>query len=168
VAAPAAHRTAVVRFRSDEPGAVLESDMTSDGKSVPWYVVCEAPCTSTVDKSGSFRVGGYGFHDSRLFRLPQERTEFAVDAEMERSSIAFPMAITIVGGVVAGIGGTMVLGGLSEEQNYRDGEDLITSGSIVGGVGLLVATIGVVMLIVESQHQESRAHVAKRLEPLAF
>jgi len=87
---------------------------------------------------------------------------------MERSSIAFPMAITIVGGVVASIGGTMVLGGLSEEQNYRDGEDLITSGSVVGGVGLLVATIGVVMLIVESQHKESRAHVAKRLEPLAF
>ncbi|HVR19032.1 MAG TPA: hypothetical protein VMS65_05035, partial [Polyangiaceae bacterium] len=105
----------MVRFKSDEPGAVLESDMTSDGKSVPWYVVCEAPCTSTVDRGGSFRVGGYGFHDSRFFRLSQERAEFAVDAEMERSSIAFPMAITIVGGVVASIGGSMVLSGWAEE-----------------------------------------------------
>jgi hypothetical protein len=167
-AAPAPRRTAVVRFNSDEPGAVLESDTTSDGRSVAWYVVCEAPCTSRVDQGASFRVGGYGFHDSRLFRLPQERSEFAVAAEMERSSIAFPMAITIVGGVVASIGGSMVLSGWAEEQDYRDGEDLITTGSIVGGVGLLVATVGVVMLIVDSQHNESRAHVAKRLQPLAF
>ncbi|HEX6273820.1 MAG TPA: hypothetical protein VFZ53_12315 [Polyangiaceae bacterium] len=151
-----------MRFEADEPGALLESDTTADGKPVAWYVVCEAPCARSVSASGSYRVGGYGFHDSRVFRLPDDRAELSVEAEMESSSIAFPMALTIVGGVFASVGGMLALVGLSEEEQHRDGEDLIISGAVVGGAGFLVASVGVVMLLVDAENDESRARVAKR------
>jgi hypothetical protein len=167
-AAAPARRVAVVRFAADERGALLESDSTADGRNVPWYVVCEAPCTRAVSTSGSFRVGGYGFHSSRLFRLPEDRNEIAINAEMERSSIALPMAVTIVGGVIAGVGGSMLLGGLAAEEQHRDGEDLIVTGSIVSGAGLFVATVGVILLLVNAEHDESRAHVAESASGLTF
>ena len=126
------------------------------------------PCSGTVSTSGAFRVAGYGFHPSRLFRLPDDRAQIAIDAEMENSSIALPMAITIVGGVVASIGGMMVLGAISAEEQNRDGEELLVPGAIVGGAGTLIATIGVIMLIVDAQHSESRAHVAKTARGISF
>ncbi len=161
-------RQARVRFNANEPGAVLESDATPDGRSAGWYVVCEAPCTGTVSKEGSFRVGGAGYHASRVFRLPEERNEFKVDAEMESSSVAVPMAITIVGGVIASAGGMMLLGGLVAEENHRDGEELILPGAIIGGAGAVIATIGVLMLVIDAQHDESKAHVAKAARGITF
>jgi hypothetical protein len=163
---PPGQRRATVRFNADDVGAVLEADTTADGRSVPWFMVCEAPCSSIVNANGSFRVAGYGFHPSRVFRLPDGRSEASVDAEMTGSSIAFPMAITIVGGVVAAIGGWVFLTGLSQEEQHHNGEDLIRSGVIVGGIGVAITSIGAVILVINSQNKESRARVAKRAPEL--
>jgi hypothetical protein len=162
------HRMARVRFQSDEPGALLESDTTPDGRRAGWYVVCEAPCDQAASANGFFRVSGAGYHPSRVFRLPEGRNDFAVSAEMEGSSIALPMALTIVGGVIASVGGLLVLAGASEEQNHRDGKQLIYPGAIIGGTGAVIATIGMVMLLVETQHNESKAHVAENARGLTF
>ena len=161
-AAPPAPRRATVRFNADEEGALLEADTTADGRSVSWFMVCEAPCNSTVSTNGSFRVSGYGYHPSREFRLPEGKSEASVDAEMESSSIAVPMAITIVGGVAMSVGGWVFLMGLSAEQQHRDGDDLIQAGAIVGGIGVGIASIGAVILVVNSQNKESRARVTRR------
>jgi hypothetical protein len=147
---------------------VLEADTTPDGRAVPWFMVCEAPCYSSVNANGSFRVAGYGFHPSRVFRLPEGRGEATVDAEMKSSSIAFPMAITIVGGVAASVGGWVFLMGLSAEQQHRDGDDLIQAGAIVGGIGIGIASIGAVILVINSQNKESRARVGQRAQELAL
>jgi hypothetical protein len=87
---------------------------------------------------------------------------------MESSSIALPMAITIVGGVIAGVGGTLLLGGLAAEEQNRDGEELIVPGAIVGGVGTLIATVGVIMLLVDAENDESRVRVAQHARGWSF
>jgi hypothetical protein len=167
--APAVPRQARVRFNANEPGAVLESDVTADGRPAQWYVVCEAPCTSTVSKSGAFRVGGRGYHQSRVFRLPEERSEFKIDGEMEDSSIALPMAITIVGGVIASAGSMMLLAAYAEDQQtFRDADDLGVPGAIVAGSGALIATVGVIMLVIDAQHDESKARVAEAARGFTF
>ena len=167
--APAVPRQARVRFNANEPGAVLESDVTADGRPAQWYVVCEAPCTSTVSKSGAFRVGGRGYHQSRVFRLPEERSEFKIDGEMEDSSIALPMAITIVGGVIASAGSMMLLAAYAEDQQtFRDADDLVVPGAIVAGSGALIATVGVIMLVIDAQHDESKARVAEAARGFTF
>jgi len=148
-----------VNFNADEPGAVLESDATPDGKSAPWYVLCEAPCTQNVYVDGSFRVSGPGYHPSRAFRIPDDQPRAAVTAEMQTSSIALPMALTIVGGAIATVGLGILAGGVAKEEDNRDGEPLIISGGIVGGAGAVIGIVGVVMLLVQTQHTESRAHV---------
>jgi hypothetical protein len=168
-AAPVTVRQARVRFNANEPGAVLESDVTPDGRSSAWYVVCEAPCTGTVSKDGAFRVGGAGYHQSRVFRLPEERNEFKIDGDMETSSIAVPMAITIVGGVIASAGGMMLLAAYSEDQQtFRDTDDLVIPGAIVAGTGTVLATVGVLMLVIDAQHDESKARVAKAARGVTF
>jgi hypothetical protein len=166
---PAEQRQARVRFNANEPGAVLESDVTPDGKPAAWYVVCEAPCTGMVSKSGAFRVGGAGYHPSRLFRLPEERSDFKIDAEMETSSIAVPMAVTIVGGVIASAGGFMLLAAYAEDQQtFRNTDDLVIPGAITAGTGTVIATVGVLMLIVDAQHDESKARVAEAARGFTF
>ena len=162
------HRRALVRFKANEVGATLESDTTPDGKQSPWYVVCEAPCQRSVSTAGVFRVSGPGYHPSRMFRLPDDRAELSVEAEMESSSIAVPMAITIVGGVIASVGGLMALSGYAAQQNHEDGEEFIVPGVIIGGAGTVLATIGAILLIVEAQDDESRAHVAEGARGLVF
>jgi hypothetical protein len=157
-----------VRFKANEVGATLESDTTPNGNQSSWYVVCEAPCQRSVSTDGAFRVSGPGYHPSRLFRLPDDRTELSIDAEMESSSIAVPLAITIVGGVIASTGGLMALAGYSAQQNHEDGEELILPGAIIGGTGALLATVGVIILIVEAQHNESKAHVAEAARGFTF
>jgi hypothetical protein len=139
---------------------VLESDATAEGETAPWYVVCEAPCTRTLPIDGSYRVAGSGYHSSRPFRLPDDRSAVAVSAEMQDSSVAAPMALTIVGGVIASVGLLMIAGGAAREVDNRNGETLIISGAAVGGGGAIIGTIGVVMLLVKSQNTESKAHVA--------
>jgi len=62
----------------------------------------------------------------------------------------------------------MVLGAISAEEQNRDGEELLVPGAIVGGVGTLIATVGVIMLLVDAQHSESRAHVAQTARGIAF
>jgi hypothetical protein len=157
--APEPKRKARVSFEADQPGAVLESDATSEGKTAPWYVVCEAPCTRTLPIDGSYRVSGSGYHSSRPFRLPDDQSAVAVSAEMQDSSVAVPMALSIVGGVIASVGLLMIAGGVSREVDNRNGETLIISGAAVGGGGAIIGTIGVVMPLVKSQNTESKAHL---------
>lgn len=157
-------RKARVSFDADEPGAVLEADHADQGK-VPWYVVCEAPCTRVVATNGTFRVSGPGFHASRPFMLPDDKNDARVTAEMESSSLAVPMVLTVIGGTIASAGLLTMVGGAVQEQEHHNGEKALVAGGIIGGVGAVIGGIGVVMLLVESQHTESRAHVAKPFEP---
>jgi hypothetical protein len=157
-------RKARVSFDADEPGAVLEADHTDQGK-VPWYVVCETPCSRVVGTGGTFRVAGPGFHSSRPFMLPEDKNDVRVTAEMESSSLAVPMALTIIGGAIASAGLLTMLGGWAQEQEHHNGEKAIVVGGIAGGVGTVIGGIGVVMLLVKSQQTESKAHVAKPFEP---
>ena len=116
----------------------------------------------------ALRVGGWGYHPSRPLRVPDGRAELAVDAEMEHSSLALPIALTVSGGTIASFGGLLVLGGFSEEQQHRDGQDYIVAGSIIGGTGLVVAMVGIVILLVESQDTESRTPLAEAPRGLTF
>lgn len=159
--ASSAHaRTALVHFRADEPGAVLESDATATGSASSYYVVCHAPCDELVYADGSFRVGGASFHPSRPFRLPLGRNEVMLKAEMVSSSVAVPMALAIVGGGIGSVGLMLLAGGILEERDHRDGETLIVSGAVVAGVGGAMGAVGVIMLLVKAQDRESTVRVA--------
>jgi hypothetical protein len=157
-------RKARVSFDANEQGAVLEADHTDEGK-VPWYVVCETPCSRVVSAGGMFRVSGPSFHSSRPFMLPEDKNDVRVTAEMESSSLAAPMALTIIGGAIASAGLLTMLGGWAQEQEHRNGEKAVAIGGIIAGAGTVIGGIGVVMLLVKTQHTESRAHVARPFEP---
>jgi hypothetical protein len=155
-----------VSFQADNPGAVLESDAATDGKTSPWYVVCQSPCEKEVLASGNFRVAGPGFYPSRQFVLPDGRDRVVVNAEMKESSVALPITLTIVGyGLFSVVAPIFVIVGAVQEAQRDDGTGMFVAGGVSALTGAVMGTTGLVMLIVHAQDKESKAFVAKKQPP---
>jgi hypothetical protein len=164
-AAPAQTRRAVVVFQADQPEAVLESDAATDGKTSPWYVVCQSPCERDVLATGNFRVGGPGFYPSRQFVIPPDRDRAVVNAEMKETSVALPLTLCVFGYLTMSAGLGVIFVGAIKEAQSGDGSGIVVGGAITSFVGIAMGTTGLVMLIVHAQDKESRAYVAKKHVP---
>jgi hypothetical protein len=156
----------VVVFQADEPEAVLESDSTTDGKTSPWYVVCQSPCEKDVLATGNFRVAGPGFYPSRQFVIPPDRGRAVVNAEMKESSVAVPITLCLVGyGLFSVVAPTLLIVGVVQEAEQRDGDGMFVAAGVTALTGVVMGTAGLVMLIVHAQDKESKAYVAKKQVP---
>ena len=153
-------------FQADQPEAVLESDAATDGKTSPWYVVCQSPCEKDVLATGNFRVAGPGFYPSRQFVIPPDRDRAVVNAEMKESSVAVPMTLCLVGyGLFSVVAPTLLIIGVVQEAEQRDGDAMFVAAGVTALAGAAMGTAGLVMLIVHAQDKESRAYVAKKQVP---
>jgi hypothetical protein len=152
-------RKATVVFEADAPGAVLEADASTAGKTWPWRSVCEAPCDAQVVATQTFRIAGQGYYPSPSFTLPARGSTVAIDAEMKSSSIAFPRAVCIVGGSMFLLGNVLLALGNYQYQEGEDHEALQVSGLIGLAGGALIGGTGVVMLLIHSRNKQSVVHV---------
>jgi hypothetical protein len=155
-------RKATVLFEADAPGAVLEADASTNGKTSPWRSVCETPCETQVVATQRFRVAGEGYYPSPSFTLPDGRSSVAIDAEMRSSSIAFPRAVCIVGGSMFLLGNVLLALGNYQYGEGEDHEALQVSGLIGLSAGALIGGTGVVMLLVHARNKQSAVHVTVR------
>ena len=145
---------------------MLESDAATDGKTSPWYVVCQAPCEKEVLAHGNFRVSGHGYYPSRQFALPEGRDRVVVNGQMKTSSVGGPIAMTLIGnGVVWVVAPVFFIIGAIQEGDGDDGTAMFITGGATALAGAALATTGVVMLIIHAQDKESKARVGKGLAP---
>jgi len=157
---------ATVTFQADDPDAVLESDWSPTGPSAPWYVVCRAPCELEVSADSLFRASGPDLYESMPFRLPSGRDHVVVQGEMEGRSVAAPVLMTVVGaGLFAFIGPVVLLVGVDQQERHGTGGAAIAVGGTLMLGGGVLATVGVISLIIKSQHRQSRVQFAGRAEP---
>lgn len=158
-----APRTAVVEFRADRPGAVLESDWAPNNAVSPWYMLCAAPCRQNVVADARLRVAGPGMYASRIFKLPLGQPYVRVTATMESRSIAGGVALLAVGYALLGVTSpALVGGGLARDHG---GTPLIVSGIAVGVAGAVAGGIGLMLMVRRAQYKESRVRTARASAP---
>ena len=160
--APVTARRVRVDFNADDPAAVLESDLTADGRATGWHIVCNAPCSEPLVAQGSFRVAGRDIAPSRPFELP-DRPQVRITAETETSSQGGPLALLIVGYGLATIVGPIVLvfGVAAETVDSRGaGAPLLATGGVITLGGLVMGTVGLVQLV-SRNNAESTVRLGK-------
>jgi hypothetical protein len=168
--APAARsqptRTANVTFHADDPEAVLQTDWSADGKSVDWYQLCTGECIQRVNAEARFRVAGSGMYESMPFKLPPDREQVTVDAEMKSRSVAVPILMAVAGYTLfVFVGPTLLAMSLSETSDYHGDDGLLAAGIVTTSVGAVVGSVGLVMLIVKAQKKESIVRLANGTPP---
>lgn len=161
-------RVANVVFRANDAEAVLQTDWSPSGPPAKgteptWAVVCAAPCSMPVHADARFRASGRTLYDSPPFVLPPNRASVVVTADMATKSMVAPALFLVAGYATLGVIGPLLLGtGLAagEDMGPRTRTGLIVSGSVVAGVGVALATTGVVMLVKRAQRKASRIELA--------
>jgi hypothetical protein len=123
--------------------AELQQDTVGDHKH--WITVCTAPCDKAVSTAFSYRVGGEGIRNSRVFSLhPANGSRETVDVD-EGSKAGFVLGIVGVSvGSAALFVGLIVVLVSSITESFDGGESPDRSGQQAGLAILGVGLVGVI------------------------
>jgi hypothetical protein len=162
-------RVANVVFRANDAEAVLQTDWSPSGPpprgtEPTWSVVCAAPCSMPVHADARFRASGRTLYDSPPFVLPPKRASVVVTADMATKSMVAPALFIVAGYATLAVIGPLLLGkGLAagDDMGPKTRTGLVVSGSVVAGVGAVLATTGVVMLVKRAQRKASKVELAR-------
>lgn len=161
-----------VRFSADDPRATLQK-----GGGGGFFDACKAPCAGRVSASGVYRVGGDGIRPSDPFRLPSGRDSVSIDAKTASKSTTVVGAIMGVGGgFLAYVGGMLYLLGSSNDTRITDDgqdryltpeerENMQTAGGALFVTGAVVGTVGLVMLLKQTEVTTSQRPKPRTAKP---
>ena len=140
--------TARVRFRSNQPGAVLEIRQTqfergltanNENMDSSWRPVCVAPCKADLPHMATYRIRGEDIWTSDTFKLPLTKSEFFVSADAGSKSAR------IVGIVLTSVGGALTLAGHQVVEKNTGGVE--AAGKVVLGGGVVMLLVGIVLTV---------------------
>jgi hypothetical protein len=110
-----------------------------------WEVVCQMPCTTTVDPKGNYKI-----HNSDVFRFPSGpgSVDLVADIGSRQKNRTLATWLIILGATVAPLGGILAAGIIDDHlQSGPTVADKAGGGAILGAsIGMIVA--GVVLLAV--------------------
>jgi len=128
-----------VILRADSPSVRLQQHT-----QLRWRDVCLAPCGTTVDPSGLYRIGGGTAIASDPFPLPRASGDVYVDASVGSKVKRYVGLGLSIGGLVAGAYG-LLFWSIANDSNYNNSADDSGADDVARNFGLFCFAIGAVL-----------------------